>query len=63
MNITGTCHFPSRQEADVYYSKQGLDKKDVDKKLIEGEIFIGKPELKHGEGLTIRDHRYFIVQK
>lgn len=54
---TGTSHFLSRTAAMRYYSGYGYDDlgATVDRKLADGEIHIGKPEIKSGERLSLID--------
>jgi hypothetical protein len=72
---TGTCYFPSYGAALRYYRPycehpeqyKGVSRDErlrrlVDQKLNEGEIHIGRPELKPGETLTIEDNRYHITE-
>jgi hypothetical protein len=65
----GTSHFVSRLAAERYYSDYEGDADDtrraVDRKLAEGQIHIGKPNLELGQTLTIGDNgtRYFITQR
>jgi hypothetical protein len=63
----GTSHFVSLDAAIRYYSDYDYDdvKGAVARKIAEGEISIGKPDLKPGERLTLVDEgkRYAIVQK
>lgn len=62
--ITGTCHFPSKLDAVLYYKPQegGMvnAERAVNQKLREKAIFIGEPDLKPGEKLTVIDGRYHI---
>jgi hypothetical protein len=64
--IIGTCHFPSKNLALHYYKKQGgiVLMQDIDQKIADGEIHIGKPTLKPGEKLTLLDDstRYGIIE-
>jgi hypothetical protein len=63
--ITGTSHFVSIEAAERYYQPYGYDnvRETVQQKIREGEISIGKPSIKPGEGLTLIDGgmRYGIV--
>lgn len=56
MVTTGTSYFVSVRAADVYYLPYGFDSSDVMHKIINGEIHVGKPELKPGERLSIIDN-------
>lgn len=75
---TGTCYFPSYGAALRYYRPYvqfedlsnispgtaqtvGL-RRLIDRKLNEGEIHIGKPDLKPGQTLSIEDNRYHITE-
>lgn len=51
---TGTAHFISRDAAIRYYREYGYDDTaaEVDRKLADGEIYIGPPELKPGQRLA-----------
>lgn len=63
MTITGTSHFVSWLAACDYYRDYGFDSDDVNRKIAEGEIHIGKPEeISINERLTIIDggKRYAI---
>lgn len=57
----GTCHFVSRRTAIAYYGNEEI----VDRKLAEGEIFIGKPPVKDGEEIIVngKEGRYMIKVK
>jgi hypothetical protein len=65
----GTSYFVSRKAAERYYSDYEGDADDtrraVDRKLAEGIINIGKPNLELGQTLTVGDNgtRYFITQR
>lgn len=70
---TGTCYFPTYGAALRYYRPYAGHYSDgsktqteavralVDQRLNEGEIHIGKPDLKPGETLSIEDNRYHII--
>jgi hypothetical protein len=60
MHMIGTAHFVSKAAAYRYYLAQRLTHNDVERKLAEGEIFIGKPETKANESVFIREGRYHI---
>jgi hypothetical protein len=64
MTIIGTSYFPTRHDAIKYYSP--VCDEDIglliDYKIKLGEINIGKPNLKPGETLFIKDNRYFIQE-
>lgn len=57
MIIIGTAHFETVHAANRYYGKR-----EAQRKINEGEIYIGKPELKQGEKLLIdkKERRYKI---
>jgi len=59
--IIGTCHFYDMLAACLYYSQYGVSKGDVQRKLDEGEIKLGRPEEKEGERvwLDAEEGRYF----
>lgn len=63
--ITGTSHFVSYGTADRYYRDYGYTPADVTQKVADGEIHIGKPQLKKGETLITIDNgtRYAIKTK
>lgn len=66
MIITGTSYFPSIMDAENYYTPYWNSAKDRDftrwvrLKIASGEIHIGKPPLKPGETLFIKDNRYHV---
>jgi hypothetical protein len=62
MHIIGTAHFVSRKAAIRYYRDYHYPNTEaaVDRKLAEGAIFIGKPEIKPIEQLFVREGRYHI---
>ncbi len=51
--IVGTPNFPSVADAVDYYSQQGIELRDVRRKIRSGEIYIGKPKLEEGEELLV----------
>lgn len=60
MTTTGTSYFVSRRAAECFYlpyenGDQVAAKEAVARKLEAGEIHVGKPELKAGEGLRLID--------
>lgn len=65
MLIIGTPYFTSRSAAALYYRPYHYSDtiKAVDRKIAEGEIHIGKPDLKAGETLSVIDNgmRYAIL--
>lgn len=65
--ITGTSYFPNLNAAQMYYREQFVTTYDnagiiVQEKIQSGEIHIGKPPLKPGQKLFVRDNRYFIEE-
>lgn len=64
----GTCYFVSKIKAVAYYKEQmpGDTLSEVielvNLKIEEENIFIGKPELKEGETLTIIDDGRYAIQ-
>ena len=60
--IIGTSHFRSEDDAVRYYWSYGLDRRDVARKIREGEISIGQPALRDGETAILIDNgtRYAI---
>jgi hypothetical protein len=67
MTITGTSHFVSFQTAVRYYRPYGYENtvETVKRKLLEGEIHIGRPEVKAGDRLILLDNgtRYGVESK
>jgi hypothetical protein len=61
--LYGTAYFESFNAAYAYYKLYGFNKVDVQLKLKEKEIFIGKPELKEDEFLSVNtsEGRYIII--
>ena len=60
----GTAHFTSRIAAYKYYAVYGYNHNDVNKKINDSEIFIGKPIVNENEKIHIDDDgRYFIITK
>jgi hypothetical protein len=58
MIITGTCYFPTLHDAYLYYANLSIG--EVMYKIKMGEIHLGKPVLKTGEILFVKENRYFI---
>lgn len=60
--ITGTAHFPTVAHARAYYRPQEGENttRAVREKIAEKSIYIGKPSVKPGHTLIIKDHRYHI---
>lgn len=63
MTITGTSHFVSMTAAIRYYDQYGCSVNEVETKLADGEIHIGKPDLKPGQTLSVipNEGRYQIT--
>ena len=61
----GTSYFASLSAAVRYYKAYGEDRADVERKVAEGSIHIGRPPLKAGDKLTLIDGgtRYAITSK
>lgn len=60
MHTIGTSHFVSFEAALAYYREYGYGRDVVARKLRDGEISIGKPEVKPIETLFVREGRYHI---
>ena len=61
MTTVGTANFMTRRHAIEYYKDYGHDSKDVDRKLHDGEIFIGRPARELGTLITVDvDGRYHL---
>ena len=61
----GTSHFVSVDRAMRYYNtySPGFGQYSVNRKLAEGEIHIGPPEVKEGQSLSINaEGRYVITE-
>lgn len=63
----GTSYFPNINAAAMYYRSAQHTTYDeaviiAREKIENGEISIGKPPVKSGDKLFIRDHRYFIEE-
>lgn len=66
MTTWGTSYFVSRSAAERYYKPYGyVDVVEaVTRKLAEGEIHIGKPELKPGQKLvTVDDGTRYAIEE
>ena len=68
----GTCHFTTKLAALKYYRKQGILRKDVEDKIKDKEIVIGRPVTPMGkksvvipdeERYAIRDLRFDELEK
>ena len=60
--IIGTPNFETLGAAYTYYKVQGLTPQDVDRKLAEGEIFIGRPKCHKTDRLFTREGRYYYEE-
>lgn len=61
---TGTSYFTSKPAAVLYYAYENATEADIDRKIAEGLIHIGKPPLKPGEILsTIDNHARYAIEK
>jgi hypothetical protein len=57
----GTNYFITYTSARNYYATLGFNRGDVDNKINEREIFIGRPKLKSNESLMVdEDGRFWI---
>lgn len=63
MTTYGTNHFVSKVAAVRYYRQYGLTESDVNKKIVDFEIAIGKPLVKKNETLHVVEGRYVIQAK
>lgn len=58
----GTSYFESKRAAIRYFRYEEATSEDIGRKLAEGSIHIGKPELKSDETLSVdSDGRYMIT--
>ena len=63
----GTSYFPTRGDAHKYFRPMGYFSFQVDNKITDGDIHIGKPKLREGETCHLMaDHggsqRWFITE-
>lgn len=58
----GTSHFHTQALANEYYAKQGLSPDDVARKIADGEIHIGPPDIKDNERLILIDGCRFAIE-
>ena len=60
----GTSYFINLQAAYRYYAPYGDSHAAVDRKIVEGQIHIGRPAAKDGERLTLIDGgtRWAVVE-
>jgi hypothetical protein len=65
MTFSGTANFISKAAANKYYKSQGYDLAEVNRKIKDGEIFIGKPEVPKGMTLKVNreEGRYVLSGK
>jgi hypothetical protein len=70
MMIHGTAYFVSKSSAVRYYRSQGFGSRVeveaiVERKLADGEIHVGKPDVPEGMTLVILDHgcRYGLYER
>lgn len=65
MTFSGTPNFVSGRAAIKYYKSQGADSAEVKRKIKDGEIFIGKPEVPEGMKLMVNkeEGRYILSDK
>lgn len=63
--LIGTAYFVTRADAIEYYELQGIGADEVERKLADGEIFIGKPPHNVGDKLWMIDgaSRWAIEEK
>lgn len=61
----GTSHFVSRAAAINYYDAYGNDVEEVDRKLVDGEIHIGRPTAPDGCTVYLDniEGRYIIADR
>ena len=65
MMRVGTSYFKTLYAAYEYYDSQCIDIEEVDRKIDQGEIHIGKPEVPDGAKLLLdrSEGRYIIEYK
>ena len=65
MTFSGTPNFVNKRAATNYYKSQGYDLAEVNRKLRDGEIFIGKPVVPKGMTLKVNreEGRYVLSDK
>lgn len=61
--VTGTSNFVSLLHAHQYYSQYGFTPDDVQRKLADGEISVGKPDTSIYEIIGTKEGRYWVKQK
>jgi hypothetical protein len=59
----GTSHFKSFEAAFQYYKDYGYVYGDVQRKIQDGEIHIGKPTLKPGERCSLNDEGRYVIEE
>jgi hypothetical protein len=65
MTLQGTSHFVSFRKAVIYYSAYGVPLEQVEKKLQDGEIAIGVPQVTPKQRVILHptDGRYLIEDR
>ena len=65
MTMYGTSHFVSLQRAVLYYSAYGYPREQVEKKLQDGEITIGVPQVTPKQRVILHptEGRYYIEDR
>ena len=65
MTLQGTSHFVSFQRAVLYYSAYGCPREQVEKKLQDGEITIGVPQVTPKQRVILHptEGRYLIEDR
>lgn len=58
---TGTSYFESFRAAVSYYKDYGFSRAQVQDKLQNREIYIGKPEVQKGERLALNEERRYVI--
>lgn len=63
MTRIGTNNFVSISAATRYYSSQGDDRREIEKKINEGRILFGTPKVPYGQSVRIHpsEGRYYII--
>lgn len=62
--IIGTSYFPGMWAARRYYAYENATREDIERKIAEGLIHIGRPPVKEGQTIKLIDcgQRYAIVE-
>lgn len=65
MILQGTSHFVSFKRAAIYYSAYGVPLEQVEKKLQDGEIAIGVPQVTPKQRVILHptEGRYYIEDR